>query len=277
MASGVLAFLTKEKATELSDKLTASTQANGALKTEKEKLNQEIKKASTEVEGLNASTRQLKEEIEKARTAGTARDGELAKLKSDLQTAQSKVGDLEKKLAEKPAPPPAPTVDPAMEQMVAGLKSDLEKARQGASEESEKASKKIRDLETKIAQMVPKPVVPSEKESHGKQPPSGQVVAYNEGWNFVVVSMGDAQGVTPESKLMIQRGGKMIAQLEITEVQPKFSTAGITYSPKVSSRERVRPGDSVMFIPKAESGPEADRGGLNVSSLFPKISPPTAQ
>jgi hypothetical protein len=150
------------------------------------------------------------------------------------------VGDLEKKLAEKPAPVVTPVADPAMEQMVAGSKSDLEKARQSASEENDKASKKIHKLETKMAQMVPKPVVPSEKDPQGKQPLTGEVVAYNEGWNFVVVNLGDKQGVTPESKLMIQRGGKMIAQLQITDVQPKFSTAGITYAPKISSKERVR-------------------------------------
>jgi hypothetical protein len=277
MASAVLAYLTKEKATELSDKLSSSTQMVGTLKTENGKLKEEKKTVASQVETLNGSSQQQKEDLDKARAATISREGELAKIKSDLQTAQGKVVDLEKKLAEKPAPVAAPIVDPAMEQMVANLKVDLEKARQSASEENDKASKKIHEMEAKMAQMVSKPVVPSEKEAQGKQPLTGEVVAYNEGWNFVVVSLGDKQGVTPESKLMIQRGGKMIAQLQITDVQPKFSTAGINYAPKISSKERVRPGDTVMFVPKVEVGPEAERSGFNVSNLFPKISPGAAQ
>jgi hypothetical protein len=197
----------------------------------------------------------------------------MAKLKTSVQTAEAKAVDLEKKLAEKPAPSLAPVPDPAAEQLVASLKSDLEKTRQMASEEQQKAGQKLQELEAKMSQMMPKPVVTSSKSGGGKQPLSGEVVAYNEGWNFVVVNLGDKQGVTPESKLLIQRSGKILARLEITDVQPKFVTAGIVYSPGISPKERVRPGDAVLFAPKVELEPEADRGGFNVSNLFPKAAP----
>jgi PIN domain nuclease of toxin-antitoxin system len=68
MASAVLAFLTKEKATELSDKLSSSSQMVGALKTENGKLKEE-KTVASQVEALNGSTQQQKDELEKARAA----------------------------------------------------------------------------------------------------------------------------------------------------------------------------------------------------------------
>ena len=80
MASAVLAFLTKEKATELSDKLSSSSQMVGALKTENGKLKEEKKTVASQVEALNGSTQQQKDVLEKARAATVSRDGELAKL-----------------------------------------------------------------------------------------------------------------------------------------------------------------------------------------------------
>jgi len=273
LASAVLAFLTKEKATQLNDKLSTTSQLSGVLKTENSKLKEEKHAATSKVDELGGLTQQQKDELEKLKTASAAQAAEVAKLKTDVQAGAAKAADLEKKLAEKPVPPPAPLVDPATEQLVASLKSDLEKTRQTATEEQQKAAQKIQEVEAKMSQMMPKPAVASWKNGSGKQPPSGEVVAYNEGWNFVVVNLGDKQGVTPESKLMIQRGGKMLARLEITEVQPKFVTAGIVYAPGISAKERVRPGDTVVFVPKVDIEPEADRAGFNVSNLFPKAVP----
>jgi vacuolar-type H+-ATPase subunit I/STV1 len=273
LASAVLAFLTKEKAMQLTEKLSSTAQLLGVSKAENSKLKDEKQAANSKVDELGGLNQQQKDELEKLRTASASQAAEVAKLKTEVQTEAAKATDLEKKLAEKPVPPPVPLVDPATEQLVASLKADLEKTRQAATEDQQKAAQQIKEVEAKMSQMMPKPAVASTKNGAGKQPPSGEVVAYNEGWNFVVVNLGDKQGVTPESKLMIQRGGKMLARLEITDVQPKFVTAGIVYAPGISSKEKVRPGDTVVFIPKVDIEAEADRGGFNVSNLFPKPSP----
>ncbi|RFC41822.1 MAG: hypothetical protein DVB28_002165 [Verrucomicrobia bacterium] len=270
LASAVLAFLTKEKATQLNDKLASTSQLLGVSKNENSKLKEEKKSDTAKLDELGGVVQQSKDELEKMRTAVSASEAEMAKLKTVVQTAEAKAVDLEKKLAEKPAPAPVAMPDPATEQLVASLKADLEKARQTASEEQQKVALKLQQAEAKMSQMAPKPVVASGKNGDSKQPLSGEVVAYNEGWNFVVVNLGDKQGVTPESKLLIQRSGKILARLEITDVQPKFVTAGIVYTPGISSRERVRPGDVVLFAPKVELESEAERGGFNVSNLFPK-------
>ena len=258
---------------QLTEKLSSTAQLLGVSKAENSKLKDEKQAANSKVDELGGLNQQQKDELEKLRTASASQAAEVAKLKTEVQTEAAKATDLEKKLAEKPVPPPVPLVDPATEQLVASLKADLEKTRQAATEDQQKAAQQIKEVEAKMSQMMPKPAVASTKNGAGKQPPSGEVVAYNEGWNFVVVNLGDKQGVTPESKLMIQRGGKMLARLEITDVQPKFVTAGIVYAPGISSKEKVRPGDTVVFIPKVDIEAEADRGGFNVSNLFPKPSP----
>lgn len=270
LASCVLAFLTKEKAAVLGDKFASAAQRADALANENTKIKEENKTSTAKVDELNGATQQQKQDLEKAQAALTASEAEVAKIKTDLQGAAVKVGDLEKKLAEMASRPQVPMPDPATEQIIAVLRSDLEKARQSASEEHGKAEQKIRELETKVSQMAPKPVAASAKNSDGKRPPTGEVVAYNEGWNFIVVNMGDKQGVTPESRLLVQRDGKVIAYLEITEVQPRFVTAGLKYPAGISAKERVRPGDVVLFAPKVEPDVLPERGAFNASALFPK-------
>jgi hypothetical protein len=275
LASSVLAFLTKEKAAVLSDKFAAAAQRAEALANENTKIKEENKTNTVKVDELKGSTEQQKQELEKAQATVTASEAEMMKIKSDLQGALAKAGDLEKKVAEMAAQPRVPVPDPATEQLVAGLRSDLEKAKQSVLEEHGKAEQKVRDLESKMSQMMPKPVAASAKSGDGKRPPTGQVVAYNEGWNFIVVNMGDKQGVTPESRLLVQRDGKVIAYLEITEVQPRFVTAGLKYPSGISAKgakpeERVRPGDVVLFAPKVEPEGLPERGAFNASALFPK-------
>ena len=94
---------------------------------------------------------------------------------------------------------------------------------------------------------------------------SGSVVAINEGWNFVVVNLGDRNGVTPETLLAVQRKGKLVANLKVTEVRPKHVSAGVEYA-EGNRREKVLLGDTVVVVPKPMDLPAAD--AVNPNDLF---------
>jgi len=269
IASAVLAFLTKEKATVLNDKLSSLNQTAGTLKVDNSKLKEEKKTVETKVEELNQSTQQQRDALEKLKADIAAKQADMAKFQNELQTAQGKAADLEKKLEEKAATPPPPAVDPVAEAALANLKTELEKAKQGVAEEQKRAAQKVQEMEAKMAQMVAKPK--SEAGGGSKAPRSGQVVAYNQGWNFVVVDLGDKQGVTPETKLLVQRNGRAIAKLSITEVRPSAATAGITYldsGRRKDSKEEVQLGDVVVFAPTPE--PAVPGEPPSFSALFPQ-------
>ncbi len=74
----------------------------------------------------------------------------------------------------------------------------------------------------------------------------GEVMAVNQGWNFVVVSIGDRQGAEANSELIVKRGDTMIGKLKITSVEPSTSIADIIPD-SVSKGQRVLPGDRVIF------------------------------
>jgi len=74
----------------------------------------------------------------------------------------------------------------------------------------------------------------------------GKILAVDTNWNFVVLSIGDRQGVAPNSTLLVKRGSTLVGKLRVTSVDPSTSIANIVpgSAPKGSF---IRPGDVVIF------------------------------
>ena len=70
---------------------------------------------------------------------------------------------------------------------------------------------------------------------------------YND-WGFVILSSGDAQGVTPRSRLVVKRGEEVIGELMVKTATNKAATAEIIYS-KMKEGHFVQVGDSVHPFP----------------------------
>jgi uncharacterized phage infection (PIP) family protein YhgE len=257
MASALLAFLTKEKAGELAKKLEDTTAASGSLKSDNVKLKEEKKTASEKIGELNNETASVKTQVETLRAEISTKEKELAALQQSKQEAAAQIAKLKKQI-EETSVPVVPAKDPIMEEKLATLDAELKKQQQAAADEKAKLTQQIEQLKVKVTEASKTTSAGGVKVgSDGKpvaqsaRPPSGVIVAYNEGWNFVVVNLGDKNGVTPESKLVVFRGGKAIAKLKITEVQPTHSSAGLIY-PEGRNIEAVQTGDLVVF-----SKPEA--------------------
>ena len=263
MASAVLAYLTKEKAADLTSTLTAATQNVSVLKNDNSKLKEEKKTVEAKVEELDKGVQSQKAEADKLRKETTAKQSEITKAEADLAQAKEKAKALEKQLEERPPAAPSSAPDPAAEQKMAELRLELEKAKQAASEIQKEAEVKIKQAEAKASLAAVKRKAEAAKADEKKAPTQGQVVDYNANWNFVVVNLGDKQGVTPESKLQVSRGGKVLARLDITEVRPKFATAGIVYAPGVPKSLKLQVGDTVEFVPREEPDLTSDPLSLN--------------
>jgi len=80
LASAFLAFLTKEKAGELSKKLDDATTASGSLKSDNLKLKEDKKTASEKISELNTETASVKTQVETLRTEIVAKQAELTEL-----------------------------------------------------------------------------------------------------------------------------------------------------------------------------------------------------
>jgi hypothetical protein len=72
----------------------------------------------------------------------------------------------------------------------------------------------------------------------------GNIVAVDPKYDFVVLDIGEQQGVLPRAKMLINRDGKLIGKVQITSVQSNRSVANILPEWK---QDEVMEGDQVLF------------------------------
>jgi hypothetical protein len=162
-----------------------------------------------------------------------------------VDSSTAKVTDLQKQLDDmkgKPAVPNGPTAED-----LAKVQTDLQNATKELAEQkqmNETLIAKGKDNEQKVADLT------KEKNQRilgvAKAGLQGRILAVNSGWNFVVLSVGDKQGVMVNSSLIVVRGNDPIARLRITSVEPSTSIADVLPG-TVRRGISVQPGDTVIF------------------------------
>jgi hypothetical protein len=231
-----------------------------AAKNDAEKAQKEAKDANDKAE----TATQL------AATKGKEADDAAAKLKESTQlldTLTSQKKELEDKIAKMgPA-----GIDPAV---VEKLKADLADAttkQQNAEKERDEAKIAV-DAQIAKAQANEAQLADLRKEKHNrdlgfmKPGLQGRILAVNPGWNFVVLSVGDKQGVLVNASLVVVRGNEPVARLRVTSVEPSTSIADVLPG-SVRKGISVQPGDTVIF--------EGTRGNQpNTKSPAPETTTP---
>jgi len=71
----------------------------------------------------------------------------------------------------------------------------------------------------------------------------GKVLVADPKWNFVVLNLGQAQGVTPYCTLLVNRNGALVAKVQVTSVQQNQSIANVLPGWQLGE---VLEGDSVI-------------------------------
>ena len=285
LVSASLAFLTRQKAEELAGSLSSTKQSVNETKSSASKLKEENKTAQSRIEELSKSAEEQKALADKVATNLKESESKGTKLEAEVTEKAKKVDALARQLEEAVAA--AKTVaaapDPAQEQKMAKLSEDLEKTKQSAEAEQKRLMQKAVELEGKVAQLTAKNKAASGGGEAGgggsggggngaPKVVSGTVVAVNEGWNFVVVDIGDKNGVTPETNLEVRRNGKVVAYLKVTEVRPKHVSAGVEYA-EGNRREKVLLGDTVVVVPKLVDPSAADAVSPNDLCASPTAVP----
>ena len=74
----------------------------------------------------------------------------------------------------------------------------------------------------------------------------GSVLAVNQAYNFVVLSLGGRQGVEPNSEMLVLRGGSFIGKIRISSVEPATAIGDIITS-SLARGVQVQTGDIVVY------------------------------
>ena len=72
----------------------------------------------------------------------------------------------------------------------------------------------------------------------------GNVVAVDPKYDFVILDIGGNQGVLENAKMLVNRDGKLIGRVQITEVEPNRSIANVLPEWK---QDEIIEGDQVVF------------------------------
>jgi len=206
------------------------------------------KKATDEAKAAQDKLKALVDAKGSDESISASAAADIAKAKQDAQEARSQVqaketeiADLKKKLADAAAAPaPAPAQDPATLKALA----DAEKAAAEKEQILKTLQVKAEDAEKKASSMEAE----NARRAAGLTKPGleGKILAVNPSWNFVVLSIGDRQGVVAGSSLIVKRGGNMVARLRVTSVEPSTSIADIQVG-STAKGSSVQAGDVVIF------------------------------
>lgn len=227
---------------------------------------------------LKTTQEAARQAVQSARTGADRADKVGRDLKANqqqLDAANQNAADLQTKLAG--ATQAAAAAKAAADEnaaKAAALQTDLDQARANLAKvppaplavpENAERDTKIRDLEAQLAearllqqnlQAQAKNAADSMRELRAREQRraagqmasglTGSVRAVDHNWNFVVLDLGDRQGVVNNAEMVVTRGGSLVGKVRITSVEPGQSIADIipnSVPPGIS----VERGDRVVY------------------------------
>jgi myosin heavy subunit len=237
------------------------------LKSEVAKANAESQDSLKKLQNANKELKASKEKADQAAKEVEKNSGDLADLRSQLSSATSGLSDLQKENSDIKAKLAQKDSDMAAKD---SRIAELESKGSGGSASgsgSDEAKKQLEEqnilmakLEAKLKDQESQLSLLKEREAQRRTKImrnglEGRILAVNPSWNFVVLSLGDRNGVVNNSEMLIKRGTQLIGKIRITSVEPSTSVADIVAN-SVRNGLSVQPGDSVIYLGPGEDGAE---------------------
>ena len=173
-------------------------------------------------------------------SAVAAANGQVNTLNQQVQTLQQQLTAI----GQKPQVAPTPVgPSPDEEKLTAQLK-DAQAQVAELTEVKETLTNKEKDAESRADDL--QKTVDHYKDNTIRNGLEGEVLAYNPGYNFVVLSIGDRQGAVTNAEMILTRGDTQIGKVRITSVEPSTSVADVIPG-SLARGVRVQPGDRVIF------------------------------
>ena len=200
---------------------------------------------------LGKSQQDLKEtksSLDDTKTQLTSAQQSLEQAKRDLTDAQAKATELQGKVTEAQAKATAAQsqLDDVKSQV--GQQSDAAKAAQAKVADLDKARRIAEDDLAKQKSEVDRLNDIIKRRQTGEMPPgiSGKIVSVNRNWNFVVLNIGDKQGVVENGELIVSRNKAVIGRIRVTSTNGDTAVADILVNTLKDPSQQLQPGDDVQ-------------------------------
>jgi hypothetical protein len=241
-----LGFKTKQQADALQEKLKSATSSLTSAKSTLAKAEKDLGETKKTLDETQATLKQKEADLVDAKAAAEKAKTDLTAAQTAVEIAEKKVAGIEtamKTLQEKIG-----TIDLAsLPQTLAQMAEDKKKAETERDEaKAVQESLKSRADELSAAVDTKERTIQEYKSNTVRQGLSGKIVAFNPGWNFVVLNIGDKAGLKAGVQMVVLRGGNMIGKLKVTSVEPSTAIADVLPG-SIARGDNVQPGDTVVY------------------------------
>jgi len=246
LGAAFLGFKTKEQAAALQSSLTEAKDSAAAAQSAEKKAKTELAEKTKALDETQAELKTKEEEATKAKTDAQTAISKLKDAEDQAKSNANQLAEIKKQLEDIQGK--GPGIDPkevaAKIQELTEQKTKLEtelaeskQVQQSLQQKADEAQGKVAGLENQIVEY---------KQNVTRAGLAGKVLAYNPGWNFVVLNIGDKSGLKSGAQMVVTRSGSMIGKVKVTTVEPSTSIADVLPG-TLAAGESVQPGDSVVF------------------------------
>ncbi|MEO6848777.1 MAG: hypothetical protein ABI443_13620 [Chthoniobacterales bacterium] len=218
-----------DRDTKIAEMQKSGMQSAAEVKTLKEQvtaLTTEKQQTASALDTAKTEAQKAAEEAQGLKTQVGEKESQLTQLKSDSDAKDQKIKDLEAK-------PPAPVAN-----------DDAKKEFDEQKQIAQSATDKLKTTESQLK-------VLQEKEQYRLQQRmrdglEGSIQAVNTAWNFVVLNIGDRNGIINNTEMLVERRNQLIGRVRITSVERSTSVADIIAN-SVPKGISIMPGDKVIY------------------------------
>ncbi len=219
LAVGVLNFVkVKEKITTLQSDLARETEAHKKFETDFHFTKSSLDKTNVILKQTIANLEASTADKEKAQADLAAQTKRADKLTDDLTKTRQERDSAQQDLSAYKATGLSPEQIIVINKEIKKLQETLA----GTQEENKILAQKIKKLENELARYIEpdKPVfLPASLR--------GKVLVTDPKWNFVVLNVGENQGVLEYGEFLVNRNGKLVAKVVVRTVQKDRSIANV--------------------------------------------------
>lgn len=213
-----------KKAEKSAADLKAANEKIAIINSDIEKNASELMAARSEKEKAVSTQADLQKQL-------SDKDAALAQQKTDIAAKDARIAELESKTSQA-----APQGDSSS--------ADLKKQLEEKDILTSSLQTKLKDQESQLSALKERE---AQRKSKTMKPGlTGRVLAVNSSWNFVVISLGDRNGVVNGAEMLVYRANQLLGKVRITSVEPSTSIADIV-SNSLRGGLSIQPGDNVIY------------------------------
>jgi len=243
LISAVFGVLNGGKAKALRNDMATAKNQRETAERQRQIAEKTIKERETKVVGELAKVSENESRIASAEAELVKTQTQKSDLQGKLQANEAQIAELQKHIDEmnKNSANPNPGAP-----SVAELQAQLDDARrqlEGAEHEKTFIAERLGP--TREQSRAPEVMV-QRREPSFHPSVRGTVLAVNQAYNFVVLNLGNRQGLEPNAEMLVLRETTIIGKIRISSVEPATAIGDILGN-SLARGVQVQPGDTVIY------------------------------